>query len=351
LLIFALEIIGSLLNCHKVLLKTVRLLIDKSLIKKIYPTFFEQAYPTDLLIALLWLIIDILAIYLPVLNETPIRVILILPGILFLPGYCLIAALFPKKDEIDLGERIAISIGLSIAVVPMIVLGLNYTPFGIRLDPILIALTVFILLMILVASYRRSLLLPEERFGIPFFEIAGTLWNTIFPKDGSRADHLISVVIALVILAGVILTVYLIAVPKEEEHFTEFFILGENMKVSDYPDLIIAGQNYPLYIGVGNHEYRNTNYTIETWLVHTEFDNVTNTSHLIAMDPSENLSFILAHNETRIIPYNLSVNETAYNRVEFLLFKDNVYDTNLTGSNRINASYRELHLWITVDKR
>jgi uncharacterized membrane protein len=271
-----------------------------------------------------------------------------LPGILFFPGYCLTAALFPKNDDIDLSERIALSIGLSIAVVPLIVLGLNYTPFGIRLDPILIALTVFILAMILVAQYSRGLLPPEERFRFPFSDIASSFWNTIFPKEGSGVDRLISLVIALAIFASVILTVYIITVPKEGERFTEFFILGEKQQAADYPDRISTGQEYPLFIGVENHEYRPVTYTIETWGMNMEFDNTTNTSTVLAMDPIAHASFVLSHNETQLISYNLSVNNTSYNRVEFLLFNETVPGPEVNSGDRINASYRDLHLWVTV---
>jgi hypothetical protein len=34
--------------------------------------------------------------------------------------------------------------------------------------------------------------------------------------------------------------------------------------------------------------------------------------------------------------------------VEFLLFDETVPGFNVTGSDRINASYRDLHLWVTV---
>lgn len=44
--------------------------------------------------------------------------------ILFLPGYAW-SYVFFKKDEIDLIERIALSFGLSIALVPLIVFWLN----------------------------------------------------------------------------------------------------------------------------------------------------------------------------------------------------------------------------------
>jgi len=68
--------------------------------------------------------------------------------ILWLPGYCLTKMLFPKKKtlsdkdkrELDLIERAAISIGVSLAIVPMIGLLLNYTPWGIAMTPIVLSL-------------------------------------------------------------------------------------------------------------------------------------------------------------------------------------------------------------------
>jgi len=329
-------------------LETVILVSDEPLIEKIYTAFFELAFPADLKVGLLWLAANILAIYLPLLNETPIWAVLILPGILFLPGYFLIAALFPKYSDIDFIERMVLSLGLSIAVVPLIAFGLNFTPFGIRPDPVLIALTVFTLAMILIAHYRRSLLPSEERFRVPFSEIAGTLRNAIFSKDGSRVDRFLTVVITLAILGAVLATVYVITVPKEGERFTEFFILGEKQKAADFPDRISVGQQYPLYIGVGNHEYRTVTYIIETWGMNREFDNVTNTSRILAMDPLWRRSLTLAHNETTLIPYNLSVGKTGYNRVEFLLFNETVPGPEISRGDRINTSYQDLHLWVSI---
>jgi uncharacterized membrane protein len=323
-------------------------LSDESRFEKIYNAFFRQDFPKDLILVILWLAAGILAIYLPFLNQTPISVVFALPVVLFIPGYCLIAALFPKNDDISPSERIALSIGLSIAVVPLIGLGLNYTPFGIRLDPILIALTIFTLAMILVAHYRRALLPREKRFRVPFNEIAGTIRNSLFPTEGSMVDRILTVVITLAILASILITVYVIAIPKEGERFTEFFILGENKIASGYPDMIIAGQNYPVFIGVGNHEYRDITYTIETWAVLTEFDNLTNSTTIMAMDPLDQLPLTLAHNETMIFPYTLSLNNNGYNRVEFLLFNESVPGPEVTGSDRINASYQDLHLWVTI---
>lgn len=67
--------------------------------------------------------------------------------ILWLPGYSFTKALFPTKPtdkkpagNLDSIERIALSIGLSLALVPIVGLLLNYTPWGIRLTPILLSL-------------------------------------------------------------------------------------------------------------------------------------------------------------------------------------------------------------------
>jgi hypothetical protein len=67
--------------------------------------------------------------------------------VLFLPGYAFIKALFPSKipiktnsQELDTIERIALSIGMSLALTPIIGLILNYTPWGIRLTPITLSL-------------------------------------------------------------------------------------------------------------------------------------------------------------------------------------------------------------------
>src|SRR2546428_14017816 len=82
--------------------------------------------------------------------------------VLFVPGYLLVAALFPGKAGVDWIERVALSVGLSIAVVPLLVLLLNFTPWGIRLEPIVVSITLFTVGIGAVAHWRRQRLLPEQ---------------------------------------------------------------------------------------------------------------------------------------------------------------------------------------------
>jgi len=68
--------------------------------------------------------------------------------ILWLPGYAFIKALFPTElpfkvsdKNLDRVERVVLSFGMNLALVPIVGLLLNYTPWGIRLTPITISLT------------------------------------------------------------------------------------------------------------------------------------------------------------------------------------------------------------------
>lgn len=75
--------------------------------------------------------------------------------VLFLPGYALTAAFFPKK-ELDSSEQVALSFGLSLAVTPLVALILNFTPWGIALNPILISLALITGISVIVGSYRKA---------------------------------------------------------------------------------------------------------------------------------------------------------------------------------------------------
>jgi hypothetical protein len=75
--------------------------------------------------------------------------------VLYLPGSMLIEALYSKAGDLGGLERVALSIGLSLALVPLIGLILNFTPWGIRLVPVTISLALVTLAMAVVALYRK----------------------------------------------------------------------------------------------------------------------------------------------------------------------------------------------------
>jgi putative Mn2+ efflux pump MntP len=90
------------------------------------------------------------------------RIVLGTIFILWLPGYAFIRALFPQHEptktnakNLDTIERIALSLGMSLALVPIVGLLLNYTPWGIRLTPIVLSLLSLTLIFATVAVVRE----------------------------------------------------------------------------------------------------------------------------------------------------------------------------------------------------
>lgn len=75
--------------------------------------------------------------------------------VLFIPGYVTVQALFPSSRDLDDIERFALSIGLSLAITPLIGLLLNYLPWGIRLSPIVVSLCTYSLGIGLAGTWRR----------------------------------------------------------------------------------------------------------------------------------------------------------------------------------------------------
>lgn len=97
-----------------------------------------------------------------------VRYVLGAAFILGLPGYALVKALFPRKKEMDSIERASLSMGLSLALVPMVGLLLNYTPWGIRLTPIILSL------LALTAAFAAAALVREYQVNTEEAQTAST---------------------------------------------------------------------------------------------------------------------------------------------------------------------------------
>ena len=74
--------------------------------------------------------------------------------ILFLPGYSVTEILFFKR-ELDEIATVVLSIGLSLAIVSLVGLVLNYTPFGIRPLPIAFSLAGLTIVLLALALRRQ----------------------------------------------------------------------------------------------------------------------------------------------------------------------------------------------------
>ena len=283
-------------------------------------TFKHFPKDIDLALVILLTLLGILFVVIPPLNETPIRIILGLPLVLFLPGYALIATLFPWKNDLDGIERVALSFGLSIAITPLLGLALNYTPFGIRLVPILIVLTVFTISMAICAWIRRGKIPERYRFAVEFRKAFDSIKTF---KADTKLDKILTAVLILSIVIAISVMVYVIVVPKEGEKFTEFYVLGPGGMAEDYSTNLTLGEEGEVIIGIVNHEYVNTPYQLEVML----------NGEVIGEESIE-----LMHNETCETPFTFrAMRKGEDQKLEFSLYK--------VGEEGI---YRSLHLWVDV---
>ncbi|MBN1235721.1 MAG: DUF1616 domain-containing protein [Methanotrichaceae archaeon] len=303
-----------------------------------------ESIPSDLLAAAI-LALAMLVFTLTPLSDLPVRIPLGLLMVLFVPGYSLIAALFPKKADLEGIERTALSFGLSIAVVPLIGLGLNYTPWGIRLTPVVISLAIFTITMAAAARWRRMNLPAEERFSIHFCETISSWKAEIQEDDKSRLDKALTIILILTIFLSIAALVYVVVTPKQGEKFTEFYILGQGGKAYDYPTSVQAGNGSTLIVGVVNHEYAPVNYTVSISLNNTPVNNTIIKDNFREgfklVYPVMSMNLTLPHNETWEKPVTYILNQTGDSqKLEFLLYKEGNF----------TSPYRDLHLWVNVSQ-
>lgn len=127
-----------------------------------------EPLPSDLtLVAALTAVASAFVLVWP-LADLPLRAPIGLALVLFLPGYALVAALFPGRDGPGLPLRAALSVGLSLVTALLIGLVLNLSPWGLRLGAIVASLLVSTTAFVAVAYLRRARLPVEERFGAGF---------------------------------------------------------------------------------------------------------------------------------------------------------------------------------------
>jgi uncharacterized membrane protein len=241
----------------------------------------------------------------PVITVTtgPLRIATGLLFVIFFPGYTLLSVLFPKRDDLGSVERLALSFGFSIAVVPLIGLILNYTRWGIRPYPIFISILLFIIVTSAIGCYRERKLSKTVRFGVTF-KPSLPRWVGL-----TKMDKALSVSLVIAILAGFGSLGYVVAVPKPSEKFTQFYILNTEEKADDYPQQARLGEPVDVVIGIANHEYKPASYRVEI-----RIDDIKNGEIIVGP---------LAHEEKQEARVSFRPQIAGEKReVEFYLYKD-----------------------------
>jgi uncharacterized membrane protein len=247
-----------------------------------------------------------------------VRILLGFPFVLFFPGYVLTATLYPGKGMLNGYKRYALSIGLSIIIVPLIGLFLNYLPWGIRIYPVLIALLLYICILAWLGWYRRNKLPEEERFKL-FWETSFN-WSKL-PKNGKVFFGLL--IFCLLLICGTL--AYVFQTAESVDSFTEFYILDQNGKTEGYPEQLKVGETGKLQIVIINHEGEKTDYLIEVLAEDMRYE----ATGVISLENSQKWK--------KNIDFRFE--KPGYQKIDFLLHKAG-YD--------LQKPYRKLQLWVNV---
>jgi uncharacterized membrane protein len=286
----------------------------------------------DLISIPIVVILAIIFVLIPPFNQTSLRIILALPLLLFLPGYMLIAAMFPRRGELSAIERFTMSIGLSIAITVFDGFGLNYTRWGFRPNSITISLSIIIGILFLITIIQRWRY-GKESYGFSlgdirsFFKILRTKETQTGPEYDPALEKML---IKTMIIAILIVTAMLIyaKVTQEPEKFTALYILGANGKAENYILQVSVGEPSTILVGVENYEHAPVNYTLLVNL-----GGITLTKKDIYLDHEEKW----VNNVTFIPQLTGSIAFAGANKskLEFQLLKGNV-------------SYRAVHLLVNT---
>lgn len=300
-----------------------------------------KRYPSDLVIAVIWSALAVAgALLLPDGNIA--RIVLAIPLVIFLPGYSLVSALWPErhiedndieskeKEEntggkgVDNLERVALSFGLSIAVVALTGIGLNYI-WDISLVPVLVSLFGFIVTTTGFAWFRRKKLSEQKRFSASFIVDLKSILG-----EWTQGDKAIAVLLVIsLIVAGSVLA-YIVITPMDGGKFSEFYFLDQNHTLENIPTNLAANETGTIVIGVACHEYEITNYVVVVNLFNmtNERQNKTLLTYNVTLE----------HEEMNEIIFSFQINETGEYKLKLELFKEYIL-----------TPYLEGHLWVRVN--
>lgn len=194
----------------------------------------------------------------------------------FLPGYALISALFPRPLEGTtpqrwsgsrgvggMTERAALSVGASLAVVPLFALVLDLT-VGFGRTAVVVGLTALVLVGMTVAAVRRAGVPSGERFRLPVRYWAGRVTGAFGTGDGGTVRPA-SVLLGVLAVLAVSSLVAGVVAPNTGESYSSLALLteGEDGAVAgDYPAELTVGEPSELLVDVENHEGDRTAYTV-----------------------------------------------------------------------------------------
>ncbi|MFB6166194.1 MAG: DUF1616 domain-containing protein [Haloarculaceae archaeon] len=303
-------------------------------------------------------------------------VVLGLPLVGFLPGYVLVATLFPRAvaaratEEADAAaagwladpighrglsgfERFALSIGASVALLPVLGLAVAVLPVALSASTLLGALTVFVFAGAIAGVVRRLQVPADERYR---FDLAGraAAFRSWLVGDG-LVDLGVNLALSIAILVAFSAMAYAVAVPGDSNAYTTFYVGTPNgtdqsggsvspseLTACGYPTNLSVGDSARLVTVVENHEGQSAEYTMVATLDHVRTDGndttVTDSREIVRRQAT------LQPGQEWLVPHDIRPRRAGDNvRVSYYLYRSNA-----PSDPSADSAYRNLRLWLNV---
>ncbi len=156
-----------------------------------------------------------------------------------------------------------------------------------------------------------------------------------------RDDDLKFLALALIGLMAVVAVYPILAERRAAVAFSELGILGPNMKMGDYPQVVTVGQRFNLYLYVGNHEGG-----AEYFRVLAKLGGLNSTlSNNVPLDAPVlgSWDFVLPNEVNSTLPVSLSLDKAGLNQC--VVFELYMYDSGING---FVYHQRWVQLWLDV---
>lgn len=305
----------------------------------------------------------VLSLRFPWVLPAPVRVALGFLFVFVLPGYAATAALYPSMYEVRSGgagtgtwsvdeslaprEALVLTVGLSIAVVPLSVLAVNYTQLTIGPETTLGTVAVVTVAASLLAAVRRVRTPVTRTTGAPIGRLFATLADRV-RSQATGGPSAAAVAVGLLVVSGGVAGAALVDT-EQGETYTELSLLtteteSGNLTAGGYPTSLAPDDPTPLVVSVGNHEGERVRYTVVVRL--QEVVGAGEQRAVRRATTLDRVSMTVAdgavEREQRPVAGDPAYSGTRH-RLAFLLYRGEPPETP-----RLSNAYRQTHIWVTV---
>lgn len=294
-------------------------------------------------------------------GEFPGRTVAGLVAVLFAPGYALVAALFPYRNSssglfediraevtgdgsnVTVVERLLLSVGLSVCIVPLLGLAIEFTQLEIRTPVFLGAIGVTTILLTIFAAIRRQQVPDWQRFNPQLDAVLRSVSDKMSMLGA--ASNLTLILVVGFVVAGAGIGVAVLDAERGEQ-FTEFSLLTEDPETGElvadgYPEEIPQGESESVYLGITNNEGEQMDYTVITLLQSFDKD-----GQLQEVETLNEDRMTLDYGDTVREQQSISPEMTGEDlRVTYLLYAGSPPQNEPP---RTDNAYRSVHIWIDV---